>query len=486
MTQANLLEQARQGDPNAIAALMNRTLQAKGITANVERTGDRLLVRLEAEQLPNRQAMTTFVQNGILGLKTQVIQSIEIQGQQKGSDRSAWIQEIYLGAPVASAPDSPPTRSGGDLASSDLQSPLLNPPPPPPPLRPAPPPIEQLRPASPVPDPEIETETAEAVVVPLEPVSAPEPRVNLHASIPPGEEIVTAPRPAPRRSGLLLPLLVLALLSGLIGAIVGYALWRDRTAPAPLPISPRPTVVTPSPNPAIPSPTNQTRSANPLQDASTTATRAATLARSAQSADDWSLVASQWQQAIALLEAVPVSSPDYARAQAQLRQAQTQLATAQQQATRPIASAPPPNTTFTVTREITCPTDAAGSSSAQPIELSNVAFQQGNTIIGCITNNTNQPIAAVSIGYQGNAPAPTDSPPAPPDASASPSSPAATPQTSNSALNFGELAAQRTVPFSSSIELGAEATNITISTINWTPAGASQPQQLPTSIGLSR
>ncbi|WP_208734615.1 hypothetical protein, partial [Corallococcus praedator] len=100
MTQANLLEQARSGDSQAIAQLMNRTLKPKGITATVDRTGDRLTVHLEAAQLPNRQAMATFVQNGILGLKTQVIREIEIRGQQTGDDRAAWVQEIYLGLVV--------------------------------------------------------------------------------------------------------------------------------------------------------------------------------------------------------------------------------------------------------------------------------------------------------------------------------------------------------------------------------------------------
>lgn len=39
MIQLNLLELARQGDAKAIAALMNRSLQAKGITAKATLQG---------------------------------------------------------------------------------------------------------------------------------------------------------------------------------------------------------------------------------------------------------------------------------------------------------------------------------------------------------------------------------------------------------------------------------------------------------------
>ncbi|MBD2092104.1 hypothetical protein H6F67_19840 [Microcoleus sp. FACHB-1515] len=492
MTQANLLEQAKSGDPSAIAALMNRTLKPKGITATVGRLGDRLLVYLEAAQVPNRQAMTTFVQNGILGLKTQTIREIEIHGKQTGDDRSVWVQEILLGMVVDRAVGQEGDRAAvQEVASaspiSDPPTAPTPPPPPPPPLRPAPPPIPRMQPPDPIasvdtpvasPDP-IESE----VVAPIEPLPASQPSPMLQAAIPPGEEIVTARRPR-RQSGLLLPLVVLALLSALIGAIVGYALWRDRTAPNPEPIlppsSPTPTAAAPTPASPAPTPASPT-SANPLEDAIAKQTQAQALAQAAQSADDWSLVASQWQQSIDLLQSIPANSPNYAAAQTRLRQAETQLADAREQASRPIASAPPPNTTFTVTREVRCPTTATGGA---PVELSNIRFQSGSEIVGCITNNTNQPIANVSIAYQGTAPTPTEAtPPASP--AAPPASPAA-PPAGNSALNFSELPPQRTVPFSGSIAIDPQVSNVTISGINWTPAGASEAQQLPVSVALTR
>jgi hypothetical protein len=96
MTQLHLIEQARQGDPDAIAALMNKSLQPKGMTATVERYGDRLEVLLEAERVPNRQALTAFVEKGISNLGIQVIQSIKVSGRESGAAFSTWTEELHL------------------------------------------------------------------------------------------------------------------------------------------------------------------------------------------------------------------------------------------------------------------------------------------------------------------------------------------------------------------------------------------------------
>jgi hypothetical protein len=52
---------------------------------------------------------------------------------------------------------------------------------------------------------------------------------------------------------------------------------------------------------------------------------AATITQSATSKDDWNLVASQWQEAIALMKAVPGSSPNYALAQKKVVEYQPNL-----------------------------------------------------------------------------------------------------------------------------------------------------------------
>lgn len=101
MAELRLIEQAQQGDPAAIAALMNQSLQQKGMTAFVERQGDALEVTLQADRVPNRQALTAFVEKGIHNLGIASIRSIRIMGQQTGTDFPAWMQELYLEASSA-------------------------------------------------------------------------------------------------------------------------------------------------------------------------------------------------------------------------------------------------------------------------------------------------------------------------------------------------------------------------------------------------
>jgi hypothetical protein len=79
-----------------------------------------------------------------------------------------------------------------------------------------------------------------------------------------------------------------------------------------------------------------------------TAMGAATLTQSAVSQDDWNLIASQWNRAIALLKSVPTSHPKRALAQQKIAEYQGKLAYAKQQAvvgSKPIASPiSPPST----------------------------------------------------------------------------------------------------------------------------------------------
>lgn len=64
------------------------------------------------------------------------------------------------------------------------------------------------------------------------------------------------------------------------------------------------------------------------------ASGALSISQSAQSPDDWGLVASQWNEAIALMKSVPAKSPNKVLAQKKLVQYQQNLSYAQQQASR--------------------------------------------------------------------------------------------------------------------------------------------------------
>lgn len=71
-------------------------------------------------------------------------------------------------------------------------------------------------------------------------------------------------------------------------------------------------------------------------DAISRGSAAFSLSQSARSKDDWRLTANRWAQAIALLEAVPESSPDYGAVPGKLTEYRRNLDYAQQQADIPI------------------------------------------------------------------------------------------------------------------------------------------------------
>jgi len=62
------LQLARQGDPKAIAHLINEALQAQKITARVTCNGTALTVMLEAEQIPDKQILVPYLQKNLANL----------------------------------------------------------------------------------------------------------------------------------------------------------------------------------------------------------------------------------------------------------------------------------------------------------------------------------------------------------------------------------------------------------------------------------
>jgi hypothetical protein len=96
--QPNLLELAKQGNPRAIAVLMNRPLQPRGITADVMVQGNLLEVTLEAEQTPNQNALAQFVHKGLSNLNITSINRVRLSGKRRGHVEADWTQEFELQA----------------------------------------------------------------------------------------------------------------------------------------------------------------------------------------------------------------------------------------------------------------------------------------------------------------------------------------------------------------------------------------------------
>ncbi|MBD1911249.1 hypothetical protein [Leptolyngbya sp. FACHB-8] len=88
---------AKQGDPSAIAALINQSLRPKGIVAKVVRKNDCLRILLDASPPPDQVASVRFVESGITKLEIPGITTLQILGRQMGQSLPAWNQIILLG-----------------------------------------------------------------------------------------------------------------------------------------------------------------------------------------------------------------------------------------------------------------------------------------------------------------------------------------------------------------------------------------------------
>ncbi|MEG4318861.1 MULTISPECIES: SHOCT domain-containing protein [unclassified Microcoleus] len=114
MTQPNILELAKQGDAKAIALLLNRQLQAKGITAAASLKDGCLQVMLEAPEAPSQQVLAPWVSKSIAGLGAASIEKVKVYGRQTGAKVPAWSQEFEVAGqklPVADVTQQPASSS---------------------------------------------------------------------------------------------------------------------------------------------------------------------------------------------------------------------------------------------------------------------------------------------------------------------------------------------------------------------------------------
>jgi hypothetical protein len=96
MTQVKIFELARQGDVQAITSLMNSQLQLKNVIVKVSIKNGYLRVRLESNQIPDKQNLVKYVRQEIIGLKSECIKKVKVDGFQQGKSFPCWSQVLNL------------------------------------------------------------------------------------------------------------------------------------------------------------------------------------------------------------------------------------------------------------------------------------------------------------------------------------------------------------------------------------------------------
>ncbi|MBD1999400.1 tetratricopeptide repeat protein [Leptolyngbya sp. FACHB-541] len=97
ISKPSLLALAKQGNPKAIAALLNQQLQTKNIISKVSLKNNCLHLMLESEQAPSQEPWVKFICERLTELGVLNLERIKIYGKQIGEDFPAWNREFELG-----------------------------------------------------------------------------------------------------------------------------------------------------------------------------------------------------------------------------------------------------------------------------------------------------------------------------------------------------------------------------------------------------
>jgi hypothetical protein len=118
----NILEQAKQGNPNAIAALMSRSMKSQGIDVKASLDDRCLEVILEAAKVPTPATTVSFIRKGMTNLGVNSIDTVRVSAYQTGDSTPAWQEDIVLQEAAFSGSQTPMSSS---QFGSDATDPLL-------------------------------------------------------------------------------------------------------------------------------------------------------------------------------------------------------------------------------------------------------------------------------------------------------------------------------------------------------------------------
>ncbi len=96
MTQFPLEALAKQGDTDAIATLLNRSFQPKGMTVKAAIKNDSLNIIVEAAQTPNKHDSIATIRSTIAPLFLERVDAVNVYGRQPGDDIPDWHHRFLL------------------------------------------------------------------------------------------------------------------------------------------------------------------------------------------------------------------------------------------------------------------------------------------------------------------------------------------------------------------------------------------------------
>ncbi len=102
-TQLSLLDQAKTGDPSAIASLMNRKLSKQGSQVKVKcQSGDYKLL-LESAEIPDKSHTVRWIVQGLENLAIAEMRTVEIYGKSQQSAKPNWQHRVQFSPSAVTA-----------------------------------------------------------------------------------------------------------------------------------------------------------------------------------------------------------------------------------------------------------------------------------------------------------------------------------------------------------------------------------------------
>ena len=113
----SLLAQAKQGNPEAIAILLNKKLHPRGFTIQVSRHDTTLDLVLTGQTIPQKAKAMPYLQRAFNRLDHLPFETVHITGQKYGTDRDMWTDTIVI-TPSSLSTHTTPTAQPQFLSSN--------------------------------------------------------------------------------------------------------------------------------------------------------------------------------------------------------------------------------------------------------------------------------------------------------------------------------------------------------------------------------
>ncbi|MCY7273721.1 MAG: hypothetical protein LH702_08235, partial [Phormidesmis sp. CAN_BIN44] len=123
MNEWELVKLAKEGEVQAILALLNQTFGDRAITVKVSLQSTCLRILLEADQVPDSETAIALIQERMEDIKSDRIRSVQIFGRVNGVNRSVWSETLILESSASFTPTAiHPSQTSGSRSRSPIRS----------------------------------------------------------------------------------------------------------------------------------------------------------------------------------------------------------------------------------------------------------------------------------------------------------------------------------------------------------------------------